>query len=145
MRRVKYTFRTVKKHQYQERYLLFITYACGTERELKEAKMSDFIWFIIIGVLFVLLSCVFIVLGGLIWTKQKMNLIISYHCDKVKDENKKAYCRIFGIGMIVIGIGFLLSAVCIPLLKTLFSFIPLTAGLVLGIVLIVYSIAKYNK
>ena len=125
--------------------MLYITYASGTERELKEAKMSDFIWFIIIGVLFVLLSCAFIVLGGLIWTKQKMNLIISYHCDKVKDENKKAYCRIFGIGMIVIGIGFLLSAVCIPLLKTLFSFIPLTAGLVLGIVLIVYSIAKYNK
>lgn len=107
--------------------------------------MSDYIWFIIIGVLFVLLSCVFIVLGCLIWTKQKMNLIISYHCDKVKEENKQAYCRIFGIGMIVIGIGFLLSAVCIPLLKTLFSLIPLEAGLVLGIVLIVYSIAKYNK
>lgn len=107
--------------------------------------MGDYIWYIIVASLLLVLGIVFIVLGLQIWLKQKMNLIISHHCEKVKEENKKAYCRIFGIGMIVIGIGFLLSAVCIPLLKTLFSFIPLTAGLVLGIVLIVYSIAKYNK
>lgn len=107
--------------------------------------MGDYIWYIIVASLLLVLGIVFIVLGMQIWLKQKMNLIISHHCEKVKEENKKAYCRNFGIGMIVIGIGFLLSAVCIPLLKTLFSFIPLTAGLVLGIVLIVYSIAKYNK
>ena len=53
--------------------------------------MSDFLWFVIIGVLFVLLGLVFMLLGWHIWKEQKMTLIISHHCDKVSDENKKAY------------------------------------------------------
>ena len=107
--------------------------------------MGDFIWYIIVAALLFVLGILFIVLGLLIWLKLKMNLIISHHCEKVKEENKKAYCRLFGIGVFVIGLGFLLSAVCIPLVKTVFSFIPLTAGIVLGIVLIVSSIVKYNR
>ena len=107
--------------------------------------MGDFIWYIIVAALLFVLGILFIVLGLLIWLKLKMNLIISHHCEKVKEENKKAYCRLFGIGVFVIGLGFLLSAVCIPLVKTIFSFIPLTAGIVLGIVLIVSSIVKYNR
>ncbi|MBP5528994.1 MAG: DUF3784 domain-containing protein [Lachnospiraceae bacterium] len=107
--------------------------------------MGDFIWYIIVAALLFVLGILFIVLGLLIWLKLKMNLIISHHCEKVKEENKKAYCRLFGIGVFLIGIGFLLSAVCIPLVKTVFSFIPLTAGIVLGIVLIVSSIVKYNR
>ena len=107
--------------------------------------MGDLIWYIIVAALLFVLGIVFIVMGLQIWLKQKMNLIISHHCEKVKEENKQVYCRLFGIGVFVIGIGFLLSAVCIPLVKTVFSFIPLTAGIVLGIVLIVSSIAKYNR
>ena len=107
--------------------------------------MGDFIWYIIVAALLFVLGILFIVPGLLIWLKLKMNLIISHHCEKVKEENKKAYCRLFGIGVFVIGLGFLLSAVCIPLVKTIFSFIPLTAGIVLGIVLIVSSIVKYNR
>ena len=51
--------------------------------------MSDFIWFVFIAVLFMLLSLIFIGLGWQIWKKQKMNLIIGYHCGKVSEENKK--------------------------------------------------------
>jgi len=107
--------------------------------------MSDFIWFIIIAVLFLFLGIIFAVLGWLIWKKQKMNLIISSHCDKVKDEDKKSYCKLFGTGAFVIGIGFLVSGACTPFVQSVVSFIPMTAGLITGLVMIVSSVMKYNK
>jgi len=107
--------------------------------------MGDYIWYIIVAALFFVLGIVFIVMGLQILIKQKMNLIISHHCEKVKEENKQAYCKLFGIGVFIIGIGFLLSCVCIPLIKTFISFIPLAAGLIVGIVLIVSAIVKYNR
>ena len=106
--------------------------------------MNDYIWFVIISILFVLLAILFIVLGCLIWIKQKMNLIISHHCEKVSEENKRAYCRIFGIGMAIIGIGFGLSGICTVLLQSVLAFIPMTIGLVVGILMIILAVVKYN-
>ena len=74
--------------------------------------MSDLIWFVMTGVLFVLLGTIFIMLGWQIWKKQKMDLIISYHSSKVSEENRQAYCTLAGSGVLVIGIGFLLSGIC---------------------------------
>jgi len=107
--------------------------------------MGDLIWFIIIGILFALLSILFIVLGGLIWRKQKMNLIISQHCEKVSEDNKKAYCRLFGIGIVVIGVGFGLSGILTVLLQSVLVFIPMTVGLVLGIAMVIFAVVKYNR
>ncbi len=107
--------------------------------------MRDFIWFIIIGVLFALLGFLFIILGWQIWKKQKMELIIRYHCDKVSDENKQAYCALSGIGVLVIGIGFLLSGVCTVWIQSVFAFVPMTVGLVCGIALLLAAGMKYNR
>lgn len=106
--------------------------------------MSDFVWFIIIGILFLLISFSFIILGFMIWKKQKMNLIISHHCDKVSDQNKKAYCTLFGIGMIIMGAGFCLSGILAFFMHSLLIFVPITLGLFIGIVLIIISGVKYN-
>ena len=73
--------------------------------------MSDTIWFIIIGILFAALGVLFIWLGWQIWKKRKINLIISYHCDKVSEENKPAYCSLAGIGVFLMGIGFAFSGI----------------------------------
>ena len=107
--------------------------------------MSDFIWFVIICILFVLLSLIFIGLGWQIWKKQRMNLIISYHCDKVSEENKKAYCALMGIGVFIMGVGFGLSGICIVFLRSVSGFIPMTVGLLAGIVLLVSAGLKYNR
>ena len=106
--------------------------------------MSDFIWFIIIGILFLLISVSFIILGFMIWIKQKMNLIISHHCDKVSERNKKAYCTMFGIGMIIMGAGFGLTGILTFFIHSLLIFVPMTLGLIIGIALIIISGAKYN-
>ena len=107
--------------------------------------MSDYIWFIVIGVLFALLGFVFFLLGWRIWKKQKMDLIISYHCEKVSEENKQAYCTLSGLGVLIMGIGFFLSAVLTVFTQSAFVFLPMAAGLVLGIILLTSAVIKYNR
>ena len=107
--------------------------------------MSDLTWFIIIGALFILLGIVFVVLGIMIGSRQKMGLIISYHCDKVSEENKKKYCNIFGLGMFFIGMGFAVTGILSVILQSLFALIPMAVGLVLGIAFILGAIIKYNR
>ena len=107
--------------------------------------MSDLVWFIVIGILFGLLGFVFILLGWQIWKKQKMNLIISYHCDKVRENNKRAYCTRSGIGVFLIGIGFLLSGICTAFSQSVLVFVPMTVGLVFGIALLASAGIKYNR
>ena len=106
--------------------------------------MDDTIWFIAVSVLFAVLGIVFIRLGLAIWKKQEMELIIRHHCDKVSEENKPAYCRLAGIGVFVIGIGFILSGICAVLTHSLFTFIPMAAGLAAGIALLLLAGKRYN-
>ena len=107
--------------------------------------MTDLIWFILMGVLFALLGILFMVLGWLIWKKQKMNLIIRYHCDKVREENKEAYCRLAGIGVLLMGLGFLLSGIFTVFFRSVFTFLPMAAGLVIGTALLISAVVKYNR
>lgn len=107
--------------------------------------MSDFIWFVMIGVLFMLLALIFIWLGWQIWKKQRMNLIISYHSDKVSEENRQAYCTLFGAGILIMGTGFLLSGICTAFARSFLTFVPMAAGLVFGMALLVSAIMKYNR
>ncbi len=107
--------------------------------------MNDLVWFIVIGVLLGLLGLVFIMLGWQIWKKQKMNLIIRHHCDKVSEDNKRAYCTLSGIGVFLIGIGFLLSGICAVLIRSALAFVPMTAGLVSGIALLASAGIRYNR
>ena len=51
------------------------------------------------------------VLGWLIWKKEKINLMHDYHDNKVSAENKQAFCKLSGIGLVVIGIGLLISGI----------------------------------
>ncbi len=106
--------------------------------------MSDFIWFVVISVLFVLLGLVFIGLGWQIWKKQRTDLIISYHCDKVSEENKQAYCTLAGSGLLVMGIGFLLSGIVGVFVRSFLTFVPTIIGLIFGIALLILAILKFN-
>ena len=106
--------------------------------------MSDFTWFIITSILFVLLGLVFIGLGWQIWKKQKIGLIISYHVDKVSEDNKQAFCMLSGIGILIMGIGFIFSGVCTAFFQSISAFVPMTAGSISGIALLISAIMKYN-
>ncbi len=107
--------------------------------------MSDMMWFMIIGFLFAMLGMIFFRLGWHIWKRQRINLIISYHSSKVSEENKQAYCTLFGIGVLFMGIGFLLSGIFTVFTRSVLVFVPMTVGLVAGILLVIAAVTKYNR
>ena len=87
------------------------------------------------------LSC--IILGVLLWKKQMVSLLHSYHYKNVKEEDIPAYTRQIGIGLIMIGAG-----ICITgLLNLAYSdlwWIPLGGGFVIGFVVLYKAQMKYN-
>ncbi len=84
-----------------------------------------------------------VVLGLLLWKKQKVHLIHEYHYKKVKQENIPAYTRLMGIGLILIGAG-----ICVTGLLNLFEcslwWIPLLIGFVAGLLVFNKAQKKYN-
>ena len=107
--------------------------------------MDDIIWFIAISVLLILLGAVFIGIGLAIWKKRKMDLIIRYHCDRVSEADKPAYCTLSGIGVFLIGAGFALSGICAAFMRSAIVLVPAAAGLAAGLALLVLAGIRYNR
>ena len=84
-----------------------------------------------------------IVLGYLLWKKQKVSILHDYHYKNVKEEDIPAYARLMGIGLTLIGAGICLTGV-LELLYSPFWWIALVAGFVLGLIVINKAQKKYN-
>lgn len=96
---------------------------------------------IIIGVVGIVLT----VFGYLIWKKECISLLHDYHYDKVSAEDKKAFCTVSGLGILIIGIGMLFTAVIIAITESLWSFIPFAAGFMTGLVMLICAGLRYNR
>ena len=84
------------------------------------------------------------VLGLLIWKKEKISLLHDYHYDKVKKEDKKAFCTLSGIGVLLVGAGLLVTAVILAFTVSALSFIAFCIGFIAGILLLIIAGNKYN-
>lgn len=114
----------------------------STNRKLEGIVMTETMGVAIgIGVF----ALVFIYLGCLMWKKEKITLLHSYHYDKVSPSDKKVFCKISGWGVIFIGIGFLVTAIIISITDSALSFIAFALGFVVGLALLIYAGAKYNR
>ena len=87
----------------------------------------------------------FIVLGWLLWKKEMITLMHDYHVDKVAPEHKAAFCKQSGIGLMVIGIGLMATAVILAITDSAFSFICFAACFVIGLYMLVSAGIKYNR
>lgn len=96
------------------------------------------------AIIVAIVGIVFLVLGCLMWKKEKISLLHSYHYDKVSEEDKKAFCMVSGMGVIFIGLGLLVTAVIIGITDSALSFIAFAAGFVIGLILLVYAGIRYN-
>lgn len=85
-----------------------------------------------------------IVLGYLVWKKEKISLFHDYHYEKVSEEDKKAFCTISGIGVVLIGIGILITAIIIGITDSAWSFIAFAMGFVVGLIMLIYAGIRYN-
>ena len=87
---------------------------------------------------------VFLVVGYLIWGKQKISLLHSYHYNHLSPENMKRFCMLSGLGIICIGLGLCATAVILGITDSALSFIAFVAGFVIGVALLMYAGKKYN-
>ena len=97
------------------------------------------------AIIVAVIGIVFITLGYLMWKKQKITLLHSYHYERVSPSDKRDFCKISGWGVISIGIGLLVTAVIIGIMDSVLSFIAFVLGFVAGLVLLIYAGAKYNR
>ena len=97
------------------------------------------------AIIVAVIGIVFITLGYLMWKKEKITLLHSYHYDKVSPSDKKVFCKISGWGVISIGIGLLVTATIIGITDSALSFIAFALGFAVGFVLLIYAGAKYNR
>ena len=89
-------------------------------------------------------TILFFVLGYLVWIKEKITLFHSYHYDNVAEENRKAFCKISGIGLIVIGIGVLSAGIICSVTGSAWGAIAIAIGFLIGLTMLIYAGIKYN-
>ena len=97
---------------------------------------------------FIILSSVgitLLIMGWLIWKKEKINLFHEYHYDKVTEENKKAFCSTSGKGIFIIGLGIFLSGIISLFTDSPWSLLGFAIGFVVGLGFVIYSGIKYNR
>ena len=95
--------------------------------------------------IFGLVSLLFLVIGWLIWKKERIDLLHDYHRNRVSEEDKKKFCALCGLGVGVIGIGMLLTAVLFAVTGKLWSLAAFVLGFLVVIVVLIRTIAKYNR
>jgi len=81
---------------------------------------------ILFGIIVGIVALLFIVLGWQIWIKEKIELIHSYHYERVED--KKGYTKAMGIMVFLVGVVLFVDA-----LLAVFNLFPVT---ILGAILI---------
>jgi flagellar biosynthesis protein FlhB len=92
-----------------------------------------------------LIGVIFVIVGWLIWKKQKINLIHSYHYDKVAEADKKHYTAIMGKGTIIIGLGIFVTGIIDFITQTGLGWIAFGVGFVTGLGFMIYAGLKYNR
>ena len=92
----------------------------------------------------VLVGALCIVLGILLWKKQMISLIHDYHYRHVSKSDVPAYTRLMGIGLLLIGIGTLLTGIINYAFKAESGWIAFCIGFISGLILMHKAQMKYN-
>lgn len=92
-----------------------------------------------------ILGFVFVILGYLIWKKEKISFLHGYHYDKVSANDRADFCMLSGMGVISIGMGLLVTAVIIGITDSAWSFIAFAVGFTAGLALLIYAGNTYNR
>ena len=100
----------------------------------------------LIGMLIaVVVGIIITVIGWLIWKKEKISLMHAYRYANVSEENKTAFCKLSGIGLVVVGVGVILTAVVFVITESLYSFLCFAVSIVIGMALVLTAGRKYNR
>ena len=87
----------------------------------------------------------FLIIVGIMNMKGNISLIHSYHRKRIKKEDIIPFGKKTGIGSIIIGISIIIATLLSILNYNKESNIIMAIGLIIGLIIIFYSIIKYNK
>ena len=91
------------------------------------------------------IGIVCVILGVLIWKKEQITLIHSYHYENVSDKDKKSYTAKIGKAMIVLGVGLCLTGMINTVFKTQFGLFAFGISFIIMLVMVIQAQSKYNK
>lgn len=95
--------------------------------------------------IFGITGIILLILGYLVWKKEKITLLHDYHTDNVSPENKQAFCTLSGIGIFIIGLSLLITAGILAVTDSFLSFLVFAAGFAAGLILLITAGKKYNR
>ncbi len=85
------------------------------------------------------------VLGVLLWKKEMIGILHDYHRENVREEDKKAFCTLSGIGLIIVGAGLIVTAVLLWCTEKASSFIIFAVCFAAGLALMITAGVRYNR
>ena len=95
---------------------------------------------------------IILILMGIANMRGNITTLHKYHTKNIREEDKVAFGRLSGIGHIIVGLSLIINAILSTIATRLDNLtyatignIILIAGAILGLVIIFYSIIKYNK
>lgn len=97
------------------------------------------------AIIVALIGVVFVVLGYLLGKKEYISLLHSYHYDKVKEEDKKAFCAISGLGIGSTGVGMVVTGLLLTIIESAWCFVAFAIGFVVGLGMLIYAGLRYNR
>ncbi|MDO5063083.1 MAG: DUF3784 domain-containing protein [Peptostreptococcaceae bacterium] len=100
--------------------------------------LFDLVFLLVLGLLI-------IVIGLLIWKKEKIDLIHSYHYQKVAETDKRAYTSLMGKGTIIIGTGMIIAGAIDFFTRSGWGWIVFGICSITGLSFFIYAGKKYNR
>lgn len=92
-----------------------------------------------------LVGTAFVIVGWLIWKKEKITLIHNYHHDKVSEEDKGAYTALTGKGALIIGAGIIVTGLVDLITGTGWGWIVFGISFSAGLALMITAGLRYNR
>lgn len=102
-----------------------------------------------------LIGCVVgivLIVIGVLQIRGDLSMLHHYHRKRVKEEDKKPFGKLVGLGSIIIGSGIIIAGALSFFAKTftlrvldVVSLIVIGLSLIVGFILIFYAMIKYNK
>lgn len=96
-------------------------------------------------IIMISISLLFFILGYLLWKKQKISLIHYFHYSNVQQKDIKPYTEQIGKGLIIIGIGFLITGIIDFFTKLGYGWMITVISFVVGVFVIIRAQLRYNR
>lgn len=96
-------------------------------------------------ILLSIIGLLFIIMGLVIWKKQKISLINSINSSKVSAENTPTFTALIGKALIIMGIGMILTGVFDYGTLSIWGWLFFTAAFTIGMIMMIYATKNYNR